>query len=207
MRKIILLWVVVLSCLIAYSTVATAKRAKFTGNLGCKCHKPNLEDWAKSPHGKAFESLVLKGRTKQQKKALRKAGLDYKKDYSKDEKCLPCHVVGLDEPGGYQDGSGEEFKGVGCEMCHGPGSEYRNIHKEKGTPEDSPDGKVYTRAEVKAAGQTFPKDDERVCKSCHDHKDSPFNAKLDKKYMFDYKEMIKLDKAWHKINKLDFNHD
>ena len=85
MRNIIILWIVFLFSLTAYSSIANAKRAQYIGNLGCKCHKPNQEDWASSPHGKAFESLLLKGRAKQQKKALRKAGLDYKKDYSKKE--------------------------------------------------------------------------------------------------------------------------
>lgn len=208
MKKIAVIWIVLLFCLIAYSTTASARRAKYVGNLGCKCHKPNQDDWAKSAHGKAFEILLLKGRSKQAKKALRKAGLDYKKDYSKDEKCLPCHTVGYDEPGGYEDKDSKAgLVGVGCEMCHGPGSEYRHIHKEKGTPEDSPDGKVYTRAEIKAAGQQFPKDGEKMCRKCHDHRDSPFNSKTDKKYIFNYEEMVKLEKAWHKINKLQFKHN
>jgi hypothetical protein len=208
MNKTIAVWIVFLICLIAYSTVASARRPMYVGNLGCKCHKPNQDDWAKSVHGKAFETLMAKGRSKQIKKALRKAGLSYTEDYTEDEKCLPCHVVGYDEPGGYADKtSAKDLKDVGCEMCHGPGSEYRQIHEEKGTPEDAPGGKVYTRAEVKAAGQTFPKNDESVCRKCHDHKDSPFNSKTDAKYMFDYEEMIKLEKAWHKINKLEFKHE
>lgn len=207
-KKIIAVWVVFLICLIAYATAASARRPTYVGNLGCKCHKPNQEDWAKSAHGKAFDTLKAKGRSKQIKKALRKVKLDYKKDYTKDEDCLGCHVVGYDEPGGYRDeSSAKDLIGVGCEMCHGPGSEYRLIHEEKGTVEDAPDGKVYTRAEIKAAGEQFPKDDESVCKKCHDHKDSPFNSKADAKYMFDYEEMIKLEKAWHKINKLESKHE
>lgn len=208
MKKIVVVWTVMFACLLIYATTATAKRAQYVGNLGCKCHKPNQEDWSKSSHAKAFDVLIKKKRSKQQNKALRKAKLDYKKDYDKDEKCIGCHVVGYDEPGGYSDASSaKDLKGVGCEMCHGPGSEYRQLHKEKGTPEDSPDGKIYTRAEIKAAGQTFPKNDEAICRKCHDHKDSPFNAKTDEKYMFDFKEMVKLEKAWHKINKLLNKHE
>lgn len=193
--------VMLLACLIVYATVASAQNAPtYVGLQGCKCHKTEIEDWSKSPHGKALDSLSPDKRSKSQRKAMHAAGLDFKKDYSKDEKCLPCHVVGYGEPGGYSaSNSADAFVNVGCEMCHGAGSGYAKIHKEK--------EETYTRAEVKAVGQRFPRDDESVCRRCHDHKDSPFNSKLDKNYMFDYKEMIKLEKAWHKVNKLMFKHE
>ncbi|MEE8483406.1 MAG: cytochrome c family protein [Nitrospinota bacterium] len=210
MKKFVLSLVISLSLVLAYSSISAAKRPKFTGPLGCKCHKPNLDDWEQSRHGKAFNTLLKKKRSKQVKKAIKKAAkvhpklkLDYKKDYSDDDRCLKCHTTGYDQPGGYVDKESDpKLRGVGCEMCHGPGSEYRMIHKEKGdTPEN-----LYTRAEIKAAGQTFPKDDSKICKNCHEGEGNPFTAKTDEKYMFNYDEMIKLDKSWHKINKLLFEH-
>lgn len=182
-----------------YATMASAKKPQYVGNQGCKCHKPELDEWEKSPHGKAFETLAAKNRSRDENKAMRDAKLDIKKDYDKDEKCLPCHTVGYDKPGGYDDDkSAKDLVGVGCEMCHGPGSEYRNLHKEK--------EETFTRAEAKAMGAVSGKEDKAVCMQCHDHKDSPFNSKLDKKYMFNHEEMIKLEKAWHKVLPLKFKH-
>ena len=126
-----------------YATMASAKKPQYVGNQGCKCHKPEMDEWEKSPHGKAFEMLVAKNRSRDENKAMRDAKLDIKKDYDKDEKCLPCHTVGYGKPGGYEDDkSAKDLVGVGCEMCHGPGSEYRNLHKEK--------EETFTRAEAKA---------------------------------------------------------
>ncbi|MBI5814862.1 MAG: hypothetical protein HZB29_04545 [Nitrospinae bacterium] len=182
-----------------YAALASAKNPQYSGNLGCKCHKAEQDEWAKSPHGKAMEALFAAKRTKSQNLALKNAKLDYKKDYNKDDKCLKCHVVGYSKPGGYEDEkSAADLIGAGCEMCHGPGSEYRNLHKEK--------EETFTRAEAKAAGATYGSDDSGVCLKCHDNKDSPFNAKTDKKYAFNHGEMIKLEKAWHKVYPLKFKH-
>lgn len=199
-KKIALTCFLSFALLVAYSSIANAKRAIYTGNLGCKCHKPNQDDWAKSRHGLAFQTLVLKGRTKYVSDALAKLKLDPGKDYSTDKICLQCHTVGFEEPGGYEDAdSSEDLRGVGCENCHGPGSEYRFIHKKKGDDE----GNLYTRAEVKAAGQIFPMEDSQICKKCHDNPDAATFVKG----KFKYEESIKHVKEWHKTNKLQFKHD
>ncbi|MBI4829376.1 MAG: hypothetical protein HY804_11320 [Nitrospinae bacterium] len=185
--------------LVAFATVAAAKKPQFLGVMGCKCHKDELDEWTKSPHGNAYKVLLEKERSKAQHKAMRAAGLDFKKDYNKDEKCLPCHTVGFGEPGGYQDEkSAEDLRNVGCEMCHGAGSEYAILHKEK--------GETFKKAEAAALGEIYPPKED-VCRKCHDHKDSPFNSKTDKKYMFNFEEMIKLNKAWHKKFDLKFKHE
>ncbi|MBI4664980.1 MAG: hypothetical protein HY751_01080 [Nitrospinae bacterium] len=184
---------------VGYAALASAKNPQYTGNTGCKCHKQEQDEWAKSPHGKAFEALIASKRSKSQNLAMKNAKLDYKKDYDKDDKCLKCHTVGYSSPGGYEDDkSAADLKNVGCEMCHGAGSEYRNLHKEK--------EETFTRTEAKAGGATYGSEDKGVCLKCHDHKDSPFNSKTDKKYAFSHSEMIKLEKAWHKIYPIKFKH-
>ena len=39
--------------------------------------------------------------------------------------CIGCHTVGFGEPSGYRRAYGEDkLTDVGCESCHGPGSEH-----------------------------------------------------------------------------------
>ena len=92
-----------------------------------------------------------------------------------------------------------ELAGVGCESCHGPGSDYREIHKKKMLD--------FKRAEVKAAGQTYASKGDKVCEKCH-NTDSPFKASVDPKYAFDLKARLKDGtESFHQINPLDGNHD
>ena len=163
---------------------------KYVGVDGCKCHKSEIADWDRSAHAKAFE-LLSSGKREGKKK---KANLDPEKDYSSDSKCLKCHTVGYKGDGGFADiSSTPKLAGVGCEMCHGPGSEYRQIHKEKTTR--------FTKAEVKAAGQTYGSLDPEVCYSCHKHKDNPFRNDN-----FDAKDALKDSRAFHKLYPLEGNH-
>lgn len=183
---------------------------KYTGTEGCKCHKTEIEEWQASKHAKAFEELLKPGDKKEAKKRQRlfsklneklkdNEKLDPAKDYSTDKKCLPCHVVGYDERGGFEDiKSTPAMAGVGCEMCHGPGSDYRVIHKDKDM--------TFTQAEVKAAGQTYGSQDEKVCRKCHDNKDSPMRSDVDEKYKFDWKEFLALEKTYHKVYPLKGKH-
>jgi len=112
-----------------YATLASAKSPQYIGSAGCKCHKAEQAEWSKSSHGKAMDLLLAAKRSKQRNLAMKKAKLDDTKDYDKDAKCLPCHTVGYGEQGGYEDDkSADTLKNVGCEMCHGSGSEFRKIH-------------------------------------------------------------------------------
>lgn len=199
MRKTVFVSITIMAILILYGTSQAVKNPTYVGLTGCKCHKAEIDEWKKSPHAKAFELLSAKSRSKSHNKALAAAKLDYKKDYTSDEKCLKCHTTGYGGKGGYfEEKDSAELGQVGCEMCHGPGSEYREIHDKK--------GEEYAHAEIVAAGQMFPQDDEKVCRKCHDNTDSPFNSKLDAKYMFNFSEMKKLNKAWHKTYPLKGKH-
>ncbi|HUF64188.1 MAG TPA: multiheme c-type cytochrome [Verrucomicrobiales bacterium] len=81
--------------------------ASYLGSEACAgCHPSAYASWSKTQHAHAFDSLV-------------------RKDSDADPSCIACHVVGFGEPGGYQRSlKGERLVHVGCESCHGPGSEH-----------------------------------------------------------------------------------
>ena len=167
----------------------------YVGTEGCKCHKSEISDWERSKHAQAYE-LLMPGKQKSKKK---KAGLDPDKDYSNDEKCLPCHVTGLKKPGGFRDSaSTPAMAGVGCESCHGAGSEYRGLHKDKSL--------TFTRDEAKEMGALYGSVDPKVCDTCHSHADNPFTAKIDAKYNFDHGAALKENRSFHDFYALDGKH-
>lgn len=95
-----------------------AGQAFYVGATQCKtCHLDAYNFWAKTNHGHAFDTLV-------------------KRDKDYDPKCVGCHMVGYEKPGGSVVGkwkvdgvlNGDKFtkdlRHVGCENCHGPGSNH-----------------------------------------------------------------------------------
>jgi hypothetical protein len=84
-----------------------AGSASFVGNAQCKtCHAAAYDVWEKTKHAEAWETLVSR-------------------DKQFDLTCVGCHVVGYEKPGGVcrlRDIAA--FQDVGCENCHGPGSEH-----------------------------------------------------------------------------------
>lgn len=67
----------------------------FVGAKTCgACHPRAYEQWAASPHARAFELLPAQAREKPQ--------------------CLQCHSLDREE----------SLRGVQCESCHGPGAQY-----------------------------------------------------------------------------------
>lgn len=177
------------------SAVNSYAAPKFVGVDGCRCHQSEISDWGRSKHAKAFELLEPGKRIT----AKKKAGLDPDQDYTKDTKCQKCHTTGYKEEGGFQDlASTPNMTGIQCEMCHGAGSEFRNLHKEKTTK--------FTVEEAKALGQTFGSMDVSVCKKCHEHKDTPFRPEVDDKYKFNHQEALKNDRAFHKMYPLEGKH-
>jgi hypothetical protein len=152
------------------------------------CHRDEFEDWARSTHAKAFELL----RPGVHRAAKIRAKLDPEKDYTTNEKCIRCHTTGNGQPGGYIGLTETPTRvGVGCEMCHGPGSEYRIIHRTKHTG--------FSRKEVMAAGQLYGSTDPQVCRRCHEHKDTPMQPSVDKKYVFVLDERLKDHRSFHKF--------
>jgi hypothetical protein len=86
-------------------------KAKYVGSEACKkCHPHAYKVWKESPHSSAYDTLV-----KARNPSLRQY----------DAECVRCHVVGLMHETGYvSEKATPLLKHVGCESCHGPGSEH-----------------------------------------------------------------------------------
>jgi hypothetical protein len=131
------------------------KLVAFRTEVECaQCHVRQARVWEKSPHARAWVSLV-------------------KAHDERDPDCVRCHSIGFRAPGGFADvkrvvrprekdsPSSFDFRNVQCEACHGP----RAAH-----PDPS-------RALV---GIHIPALD--TCKKCHDPEHDPYfsSERLDK---------------------------
>jgi hypothetical protein len=141
---------------------AVEGQPSFIGSDECaSCHVEETAFWKETSHGHALETLV-------------------ERDKAFDAKCIGCHVVGYDAPGGsvlgrvrYRseaktaDGASiaidKNLENVGCESCHGPGAFHRFA------PVDG-DGRPQ---------HIVSSPDEAVCAQCHVPEHSPrFNFDL-----------------------------
>jgi hypothetical protein len=125
--------------------------------------------------------------------AKAKFGLDADVDYTENAKCLVCHTTGYGKAGGYRTPDPEDkravrkakdFHGVGCESCHGPGSEYVKVFEEIDESQRS-----YSVQELYAVG--LRKVDKAGCLECHNDKGPTFNADDP----FDYDKIMEEEKA------------
>lgn len=128
---------------------------EYIGSAKCKvCHnKPTTgaqyKIWAAGPHANALKSLSA--------------------EEQKDPKCLKCHTtMGQTDP--KLQYSLTKKEAVGCESCHGPGSDYKSMSIMK------------NREKAVAKGLIVP--EEKVCKACHNADSPDFKG-------FDYKEYVK----------------
>jgi hypothetical protein len=102
-------------------------KLQYVGSKSCaSCHAYEYEKWSEQAHAHAFETLE-------------KVGSNF------DPECVVCHVVGMDYESGFitQDKT-PQLEGVGCENCHGPGSEH-----------------------IMTAGLTKPTKPKSTCTDCH----------------------------------------
>jgi hypothetical protein len=84
----------------------------FVGSESCRdCHPEAWRVWVESKHGHALERLRAKD--------PKRAGL---------AECLRCHTVGFGFESGWTDDTNDASRlgAVGCESCHGPGSNHVN---------------------------------------------------------------------------------
>lgn len=107
----------------------------FVGSARCQsCHAAAFAWWSGHPHGNAYETLTSRH-----------------KEFHLE--CVGCHVTGYELPGGStvthnRDGA---LVNVGCEVCHGPGSQH---------------------VAAPAAHNIRLESNERLCTGCHNEEHS-----------------------------------
>ncbi len=108
--------------------------AHYAGTESCKgCHSEAYAWWKNTKHGRAYKTLE-----------------DLDKQYNLS--CVGCHVTGYNKPGGSTVTHVDLLKDVGCESCHGPGSQHTAAPTQPGlVARDTP---------------------EAICVSCHNHEHS-----------------------------------
>ena len=157
--------------IVALSAGSAWAEAKFLGNASCeKCHKEIFDSWKKSIHAKAFDLLAPNTRADKKKEA----GLKPAEDYRKDKSCMNCHVMGWDGGGYSFDKPADEWKGVGCEVCHGAAERYLELHDKKDLAKRD--------KKLKQAGLTKPLESSGpgTCATCHYSFDNPYSKIRDK---------------------------
>jgi len=129
-----------------------AKGPKYAGAMACgKCHRGPMMGyqwsvWRMSPHARAWAVLgTAKG-----KDVAHSKGVD---DPQSSAACLKCHATSVS---GARLAEFSPDEGVGCEACHGPGSEYML------------DAVMRDTRAAMTAGLTKPSRD--TCVRCHDQK-------------------------------------
>jgi hypothetical protein len=126
MRKLHV-FLLVLGGLMLFMTQSATAKPEIVGAPKCKtCHRAKTGDqwqiWTESAHARAFETLA----SAESQKIAADMGLG---DPQQETACLKCHAtraslggdVAINEKANYNDS-----EGVGCEACHGPGSDYKS---------------------------------------------------------------------------------
>ena len=112
-----------------------SSEATYVGGSKCllKCHMREVANFKNNKHTKAYTAIAS---TK---------GYQTRKEKGEEGACLICHTTGYGKPGGFVDEkTTPDHAMVGCEACHGPGSEHvaagqKDVEKKKATIIRKPD--------------------------------------------------------------------
>jgi hypothetical protein len=149
---------------------ATTPAFSYIGSAKCKmCHMTaksgaQYKIWSESSHAKALDAL----KTPKADEIAKAKGLTV--PAAQAPECLACHVTAYGKPAAVRGTTLTDAEGVGCEACHGPGSEYQKMTVMK---------QVHA-GEVEAAKVGLVEPTEAVCKTCHNEKSptyKPFDFK------------------------------
>jgi hypothetical protein len=151
MKRIILLTIALIG--IIFISSLFSQEFTYVGADKCKvCHKSEKQGqqyplWEAQKHSKSFQALT----SDKAKEIAQSAGVE---NPAEDAKCLNCH--------GPLHAKAPELKGEGvtCEVCHGPGSEYKKISIMKDHAEAVKNG---------LADYGSPDDIKKKCLSCHEN--------------------------------------
>ena len=121
--------------------------AEYTGSEACRsCHEKEFATWSKQPHAAAIAKLRAPTETE-------------------NPECLRCHTTAFGKPGGFPaDGRPAEHPDlatVGCESCHGPGSDHNE-------PEGPKIGNIIALGDKCDSCVIL-----QICGSCHDEANDP----------------------------------
>ena len=151
MKKVIL--VAAIFVFAVFTTSALAQTPTYIGAQKCAmCHKAEksgmqFPKWDASKHSKSFAALS----SPQAAEACKALGVEKP---TEDAKCLKCHAPLADKA------EALKTEGVGCEVCHGPGSDYKPIAVMKDKAEAAKKGlKLYANADAIKA----------QCLPCHEN--------------------------------------
>jgi hypothetical protein len=131
-----------------------AQSADNVGPKECKdCHGAEYKVWEGTPHAKSYKDIHKRDTAKAVTKALGERSM------KRSETCGQCHYTQAPKKAGGK--VGNNF-GPSCESCHGPGSEYINIHNvygPKGTKkaDESAAHKSERYAKAQEAGMRWPR--------------------------------------------------
>lgn len=151
---------------------------QYVGSKACKeCHEDAYEVWEQSSHAKALATLMRPGERSEIPRHF-------------DPECLSCHVVGWSPQKFFPYASGylgadatPRLHNVGCENCHGPGSDH--VAAENGKLENFTGA---LRDKLREEAKLPLAEAEKKCLECHDI-DNSINFHLPGAF----------DKYWQKI--------
>ncbi|MEE9271024.1 MAG: cytochrome c family protein [Candidatus Krumholzibacteria bacterium] len=166
--------IVLVACAVLWCTPSSANgdQRTYLGAAKCKmCHKTPAQGeqfgiWQKGPHAGAYESLA----SEKAMEVAKKQGIE---DPQKADACLKCHVTAHGVDAEYLGPKYAITDGVGCESCHGAGSDYS---KKKAMV-------AVTSGKAEGASVGLIKPTKETCVTCH-NEESPFYKEFDFEKMF-----------------------
>jgi len=152
MKKILLILIV----LMTLSLLLTLFSQEFTyvGSAKCKiCHRSEKQGqqftiWEESTHSKSFGALT----SEEAINVAKEVGVETPPAES--PKCLNCHAPLFEKAAELKE------EGVTCEVCHGPGSDYKKLSVMKSREESVKNGLIVYDS---------PEAIKKQCLSCHEN--------------------------------------
>jgi len=131
-----------------------AQAAENVGPAECKdCHGAEYKVWEGTPHATSYKDIHKRDLADKVTEAVGERSM------KRSETCGQCHYTQAPKKAGGR--TGNNF-GPSCESCHGPGSEYINIHNvygPKGTKkaDETAEHKAERYKKAKEAGMRWPR--------------------------------------------------